>query len=308
MKKEAVKLSPEVASALAEGRPVVALESSVLAQGLPPPHNLDSWRTCERAVREAGAVPAVTALVAGEIRAGLTSEEVDRLVAPETKTRKVGVRDLAPAMASGRWGATTVSATCAIADAAGIALFATGGIGGVHRGAEKTFDVSQDLATIARSRVAVVTAGAKAILDLPKTLEVLEALGVPVVGYRTQEFPAFYTSSSGESLEQRVDDPGSAAALLRARWDVLGEGGVLFANPIPAEAEADPEVVARAIDEALVLADAQGIKGKAVTPYLLAEVARRSGGESLRANLALLASNARVAAEIAVAYALRRRP
>jgi len=308
MKKEAVKLSQEVAQALAEGRPVVALESSVLAQGLPPPYNLESWRACDKAVREAGAVPAVTAIVAGEPWAGLTKDQIDRLVDPETRTRKVGARDLAPAMASGLWGATTVSATCAIADAAGIRLFSTGGIGGVHRGAELTFDISQDLAAIARCRVAVVTAGAKAILDIPKTLEALEVLGVPVVGYGTKEFPAFYTSKSGQMLEHRVDDPGKAAALLRARWDVLGEGGVIIANPIPAESEADPKVIEKAIDEALAQAQKQGVHGKAITPFLLAEVSKRTGGESLKANLALLSSNARVAGQIAVAYALRRRP
>ncbi|HEY3448748.1 MAG TPA: pseudouridine-5'-phosphate glycosidase [Myxococcales bacterium] len=308
MKKEAVKLSAEVAQALTEGRPVVALESSVLAQGLPPPHNLDSWKACDQAVRDAGAVPAVTAIIAGEPWAGLTRDQIDRLVDPGTKTVKVGARDLAPAMAVGAWGATTVSATCAIADAARIGLFATGGIGGVHRGAEQTFDISQDLGAIARCRVAVVTAGAKAILDLPKTLEALESLGVPVVGYGTREFPAFYTSKSGQKLEHSVDGPGQAAALLRARWDVLDEGGVIFANPIPAEAEADPAVIAKAIGEALAQAQRQGISGKAITPFLLAEVSKRSGGESLKANLALLTANARVAAQIAVAYAMRNRP
>ena len=183
---------------------MVALESSVLAQGLPPPHNLESWRACEKAVRDAGAIPAVTAMIAGVPCAGLSTEQIDRLVAPETKTRKVGARDLAVAMARGHWGATTVSATCSIADAAGIRLFATGGIGGVHREAERTFDVSQDLMAIGRARVAVVTAGAKAILDLPKTLEALETLGVPVVGFGTSEFPAFYTGRSGLPLEHQV--------------------------------------------------------------------------------------------------------
>jgi pseudouridine-5'-phosphate glycosidase len=306
MRKDAVRLSDEVAAALADGRPVVALESSVLAQGLPAPHNLDSWRACEAAVRAAGAIPAVTAIVAGVPWAGLSAAQIDQLIAPATGTAKVGARDLAPAMARGAWGGTTVSATCTIADAAGIRLFATGGIGGVHREAERTFDVSQDLAAIARMRVAVVTAGAKAILDLPKTLEALEALGVPVVGYGTSEFPAFYTSHSGLVLEHHVDDAEQAAAVLRARWDRLDECGVVFANPVPPRAEADPVLVSRAIEEALGQATARGVRGKATTPFLLAEVARRTGGESLKANLALLESNASVAAAIAVAYAGRR--
>ena len=306
MRTKALKRSDEVAQALAEGKPVVALESSVLAQGLPPPHNLESWRACDAAVRETGAIAAVTAVVAGELWAGLDREQIDRLVDPATKTRKVGARDLAPAMAQGLWGATTVSATCMIADAVGIPLFATGGIGGVHRGAEQTFDISQDLAAIARCRVAVVTAGAKAILDLPKTLEALETLGVPVIGYGTHEFPSFYTSRSGEKLEHRVDDPGQAAALLRARWDVLEGGGVLFANPIPAEAEADSTRIDRAIAESLAEAHQQGVRGKDITPFLLSEVSRRTGGESLAANLALLRSNARLAGQIAVAYAQLR--
>lgn len=302
MRKEAVRLSEEVATALAEGRPVVALESSVLAQGLPPPHNLESQRACEAAVRAAGAIPAVTAIVAGVPCAGVTPQEIDQLVDPKTKTKKVGVRDFAISVAGKHWGATTVSATCAIADAAGIPIFATGGIGGVHREAERTFDISQDLSAIARYRVAVVTAGAKAILDLPKTMEMLETLGVPVVGYGTDELPAFYTSKSGLPLEHRVDGPAAAAALLHARFVTLEEGGVIFANPIPAAAEADPKVVGQAIEDALREATAKGVKGKAVTPFLLGEVARRTGGESLQANLALLAGNARVAGEIAVAY------
>jgi pseudouridine-5'-phosphate glycosidase len=301
-------LGGEVAKALAEGRPVVALESSVTAQGLPPPHNLESARACEAAVRAAGAVPAITAVLAGQPVAGLTDEELEQLVAPANRTCKVGERDLAAAATFGLWGATTVSATCAIADAAGIPVFATGGIGGVHREAEQTFDISQDLLAIARCRVAVVTAGAKAILDLPRTLEALESLGVPVIGYGTLEFPAFFTNKSGLALEHRVVNADQAAKLLHARWDRLGQqGGVLFANPVPQGAEAHPDEINEAIEDALRAAKEHGVKGKALTPFLLSEVSRRTGGESLHANLALLKSNARVAAEIAVALAARRR-
>jgi len=307
MRPEAVRLGQEVAEALKEGRPVVALESSVLVQGLPPPKNMESAAACERAVREAGAVPAVTALVAGRPVAGLNPGELEPLVNPATHARKVGARDMAAVWAAGAWGATTVSATCAIADAAGIRLFATGGIGGVHRGAEQTFDVSQDLLAIARSRVAVVTAGAKAILDLPRTLEALEALSVPVVGYRMREFPAFYTNRSGLMLEHQVDGPEQAAKLLRARWEQLGEWGVVFANPVPDSSEADPEVINRAIEAALRVAHERGVRGKELTPFLLSEVSRQSGGESLEANMALLVSNAHVAAKIAVALSALER-
>lgn len=307
MKREAVRLSPEVRQALERGEPVVALETSVVAQGLPAPHNLAAARTCLQAVREAGAVPALTALVRGAPAAGLSDAELEALANPVTGARKVGARDIAVAFAQGHWGATTVSATCAIADAVGISLFATGGIGGVHRGAERTFDVSQDLLSIARSRVAVVTAGAKAILDLPKTLEALEALGVPVIGIGASELPAFYTSRSGLALEHRVEGAEDAARLLRARFDILGEGGLVLANPIPASAEADPARIEQAVAKALRAAEGRALTGKALTPFLLAEVARETAGESLQANLALLSHNARIAGEIASALAALRR-
>lgn len=300
MKKGAVKLSEEVAQALAEGRPVVALESSVMAQGLPPPHNLESWRACEKAVREAGSVPAVTAIVAGEPWAGLSSDQVDRLVDPATRTAKVGTRDLAPAMAAGTWGATTVSATCAIADAAGIRLFATGGIGGVHRGGESSLDVSADLRELARSPVAVVCAGAKSILDLPRTLEVLETQGVPVIGYGTAVFPAFYSRESGLALETRVDDAAAAAAILRAQWDLGMACGAVIAVSPPVEAALDPGTVESWIAAALAEVMAAGIVGKAVTPFVLQRLNEASGGRTVAANIALLENNARVAAELAV--------
>jgi pseudouridine-5'-phosphate glycosidase len=302
MKRHTVLLSEEVRAALADGLPVVALESSVLVQGLPPPHNLDSARVCANAVREGGAVPALTAVVDGRPCAGLDEVRLAELTDPKKGARKIGLRDFASAWADRAWGATTVSGTVAIADAVGIRLFATGGIGGVHREAERTFDVSQDLLAISRCQVAVVTAGAKAILDLPRTLEALEALAVPVVGYRTDEFPGFYTNQTGLKLESRLDEPKQAAALLRARFDELGQGGVVIANPVPAADQADAKRIGEAIEAALRDAAAKGVKGKALTPFLLAEVSRRSGGESLQTNLSLLTHNARVAAQIAAAY------
>jgi pseudouridylate synthase len=307
MRREVIRLGREVEAALADGRPVVALESSVVAQGLPPPTNLESAHACEDAVRAEGAVPAITAFLAGRPVAGLTHQELDELVDPRHQTRKVGARDAAAVLSMGYWGATTVSATCAIADAVGIPIFSTGGIGGVHREADQTFDISQDLLAIARYRVAVITAGAKAILDLPRTLEALESMGVPVVGYRTLELPAFYTNHSGLRLEHQVDGPAQAAALLHARWDEVGAGGVVIANPVPEEAQADPTTVGLAIEDALREASDRGVRGKALTPFLLAEVARLSGGESLKANVALLVQNAKVAAQIASALAQLRR-
>ncbi len=306
--KGAVVLGEEVRAALADGRPVVALESSVVAQGLAPPHNLDIGRACEKAIRDAGAVPATTAVIAGELRAGLTDEELQQLADPSRDRVKAAARDLAFAASGKRYGGTTVSATCVLADAAGIRFFATGGIGGVHREAERTFDISQDLGAIAACGVAVVTAGAKSILDLPRTLEALETLSVPVVGYGVREFPAFYTSRSGLPLEHTVNGAGEAAEVLFARWNRLGQsGGVVIANPVPAEAELAPEQIDHVITAALEKANAEGVRGKALTPFLLAEIGRKSSGESVKANLALLVNNARVAAEIAVAYQLKAR-
>ncbi len=302
MRRESVALSQEVRAALEEGRPVVALESSVTVQGLPPPHNLESALACAQAIRESGAVPAITAVVAGRPTAGLDEAQLAQLADPNTRARKVGARDFAAALADRAWGATTVAGTCTIADAVGIRLFATGGIGGVHREAERTFDVSQDLLTVARSRVGVVTAGAKAILDLPKTLEALESLAVPVVGLGIREFPGFYYNATGLQLDTWVDGPRQAAALLRARFEQLGEGGVILANAVPPGREADPARINQAIEAALREAEAKGVRGKALTPFLLAEVGRRSGGESLQTNLALLKNNARVAGQIAAHY------
>jgi pseudouridine-5'-phosphate glycosidase len=301
-----LRLEGEIRDALAAGRPVVALESSVVAQGLPAPHNLEAARACERTVRAAGAVPATTALVDGQLCVGVSAAELERL-AEAKGTWKVGSRDLAVAVAQRATGGTTVSATCELAAAAGIRLFATGGIGGVHRAVERDWDVSQDLQALQRFPVAVVCAGAKSILDLPKTLEQLETLGVPVVGYRTREFPAFFSAGSGLPLEHSVDSAGAAAAVVHARVDLLGQGGMLLAQPPPAVHALPHVLVEKEIERALEEAHSRGIAGKAVTPFLLGRVAVLTGGRTLAVNLALLENNARLAAEVAVALAEIRR-
>lgn len=293
--------SDEVERALRAGQPLVALESSVIAQGLPFPANLDAARRCEAAVRSAGATPATIALIDGEVRVGLEAGALVELAEGTGPRMKVGSRDLAVAVATGATGGTTVSATCELAAAAGIRVFATGGIGGVHRGVVEHLDVSQDLGALARFPVAVVCAGAKSVLDLPKTLELLEALGVLVLGVGTHDFPAFFTRSSGLPLEHAVADAHEAASILRARFTALGQGGVLLAVPPPERTALVPEEIDRHLEEALVEADREGIRGKAVTPFLLAELARRTGGRSREANLALLENNARFAGELAVA-------
>ncbi len=300
-----LRFHTEVCHALEAGLPVVALESSVIAQGLPRPHNLEAARACEAAVRRSGAVPATVALIDGEPWAGLTDGQLQRLASGTEPLVKVGSRDLAMAIAKRQSGGTTVSATCEIASAAGIRIFATGGLGGVHRGAEEHFDISQDLGALARFPVAVVCAGAKSVLDLPKTLELLETLSVPVVGVGTNAFPAFFSIDSGLSLEHRVDDLESAARLLRARFDDLGQGGLLLALPPPSATAIPKEEVEALVETALEEAAVQGIRGKAVTPHLLGALARASGGRTLAANLALLEHNAAYAGRLAVALAQR---
>jgi pseudouridylate synthase len=297
-----VRLSDEVERARSSGSPVVVLESSVIAQGLPHPVNLEAARACEEAVRQGGAVPAVVAVIDGIVRCGLTADEVRRLASGAERRWKVGVGDLASAVLQRATGGTTVSATCAVAAACGLPLFATGGIGGVHRG--DGGDVSADLAALARYPGMVVCAGAKSVLDLPRTLEALEALGVPVLGYGTSEFPAFYADRSGIPLEHRADTPELAAEALHAQRDQLGlpQAIVLTVSP-PVEVALDRDELDRALVAAEAEARRQGVTGKAVTPFLLARLVEATGGRTLRANVALLAMNARVAAEIAVAYA-----
>ena len=289
----------EIAAALATGRPVVALESTVYAHGLPRPINLRAARAMEAAVREEGAVPAAIGLLRGRAIVGLTPDEIEEL-AEGLRVAKVSLRDIAPVIAAGLPGATTVAATAALASSASISVMATGGIGGVHRGGENSLDVSADLQELAGAPIAVVCAGAKAVLDLERTLEALETLGVPVVGYGTDEFPAFYSSESGLSLEHRADDPREVAAILEVQGALKRQQGVLVVQPPPA-AVAIPRVeVDGWIEVALREAKRAGITGKEVTPFLLESVSRSSGGRTLETNLALLEANARLAARIAV--------
>ena len=293
-----LRSNPAVRAAIDDGAPVVALESTVIAHGLPWPHNLELARDMERVVRERGAVPATIGVLGGVPTIGIDDSAVRRF-ADSAEVLKLSRRDLAYAVANGRDGATTVAATMALADLAGIRVFATGGIGGVHRGARDTWDVSADLTELARTPVLVVCAGAKSILDLPATLEVLETYGVPVVGYGSGEFPAFFTRSSGLPVTARADTPAAVAGLWQAHRALGGGSGMLVAVPPPAADALDEDEVEQAIAVALADAERQHIRGSAVTPFLLTSLVRQSGGRTLRANIALLLNNAAVAAEIA---------
>ena len=300
---DVLEIREETRDALAKGKPVVALESTVIAHGLPRPHNIETARAMEAAVRESGAVPATIGILDGKIIAGLTSAEIERL-AEAKNVVKVSRADLAAVVANKRTGATTVAGTMVVAAMAGIRTFATGGIGGVHRGGESSMDVSADLTELARTQVAVVCAGAKAILDLPRTLEVLETFGVPVVGFGTQEFPAFYCRESGLTLLHCAATPEEAAKIMSTQWGMrLGQlAGILFVNAPPAESALPKEEVEKFIEAAIAEAAKQGIKGKSATPFLLQEVAWLSEGKTLRANVDLLISNARLAGRISAAY------
>lgn len=293
-------IAPEIAAALAERRAVVALESTIIAHGMPYPDNLDVARQLERIIRAAGAVPATIAILDGRLKVGLSESELQHL-AQSREIAKASVRDLPVLLATRRDGATTVASTMRVAAMAGIRIFATGGIGGVHRGAEITGDVSADLTEFARSPVAVVSAGAKAILDLPRTLEMLETLSVPVIGYGCDEFPSFYSRSSGLRLQARADTAAELATILAARWRLDAQGGALVANPIPAGDEIPAAVIEGKIRDALSQAQIGGVTGKEVTPYLLSRIRILTEGASQRANVALVLNNARLAAEIAVA-------
>ena len=288
----------EVRTALDEGRPVVALESTIIAHGLPRPDNRRVAREIEDVVRSGGAVPATIAIVGGEVRIGLDDDALDAL-ANTDGVAKCGVRDLAPVLARRAFGATTVAATSHLAERAGIRVFATGGLGGVHRGAAETFDESADLGTLARVGICVVCAGVKSILDIPATLERLETLNVTVLGYRTDTFPAFYLTSSGLPVPWRVDSPKEAADVLRARLAVGAPGGVVVANPL--DEQMDPDLHERTLREGLAAAAEAGVRGRDVTPFLLERFHTQSGGESLRANVRLVLRNAALAAEIAAA-------
>lgn len=300
-------ISEEVRSALAAHQPVVALESTIIAHGMPYPRNVQTARTVEAIIRENGAVPATIAVVRGIAKVGLSDDDLES-IGHGDQVAKAGARDLPFIIAQKKNGATTVSATMALAALAGIRVFVTGGIGGVHRGFAESLDISTDLAELGRTSVAVVCAGAKSILDLPATLEYLETLGVPVAGFGTGEFPAFYTTRSGCRLEHRVDAPRQAAEAMFLKWDLLKQpGGMVIANPIPAEESLDEAYIAGAINSALDTARKQGLSGKAITPFLLAEIERLTGGRSLEANIALVKNNARVGAAIAREYAAIRR-
>lgn len=301
MTPEWLAVSDEVRDALDAGRPVVALESSLIAQGLPVPYNLDTALAAEAAVREAGALPATTALERGRLVVGADRSLLERLADRERPVAKAGSRDLGTLLASGALASTTVSATMRAAYLAGIAVFATGGIGGVHRGAATSFDISSDIDELAATPVAVVCSGAKSILDLPATLELLESRRVPVLGYGVDDLPAFYSVSSGLRLPHRVDGPAAAAAAIAAHRSIPGAGGILVVQPPPAELAIEAAELNAWIVDALADAEAAGIRGGAVTPHLLAFVARASGGRTLRVNIGLIVENARTAGRIASA-------
>jgi pseudouridine-5'-phosphate glycosidase len=297
--KEHLIISPAVKAALMAGEPVVALESTIISHGMPYPQNVETALKVEETVREAGAVPATIAVIGGQLKAGLTATEIEYLGKQGPAVTKASRRDLPVLVARGADGACTVATTMIIAHLAGIRVFATGGIGGVHRGAETTMDISADLEELGRTPVLVVCAGAKAILDLGLTLEYLETKGVPVIGYGTEELPAFYTRTSGFKVDYRLDTPEEIAAAFRAQQEMGLGGGMLVTNPIPEAYSMDPARINAAIDQAVADARRLGIHGKETTPYLLARVKDLTGGDSLSANIQLVLNNARLAAHIA---------
>jgi pseudouridine-5'-phosphate glycosidase len=303
-----IRIGPRVAEALHEGQPVVALESTIVAHGLPRPDNLRVAREIEKTVEEHGAVPATIGMIGGEIRVGLDDAQLTTLATADG-VAKLSVRDLAVAAAAAADGATTVAATSAIAAAAGIGVFATGGLGGVHRDAAHSYDESADLVTLSRTRIAVVCAGVKSILDVPATLERLETLGVTVVGYRTHRFPGFFVSDSGMALDWSVDSPEEVAAVLGAQRDQdLHTGAVVVANPLPTDEQLDPALHDATLAAGLARAEREGVVGKAVTPFLLAHFHESTRGESLAVNVRIILRNAALAAQIAAAAATQARP
>lgn len=303
--KQYLDMTPEVREALERGKPVVALESTIISHGMPYPQNVETARRVEAIIREQGAIPATIAVLGGRLKAGLTEEELEYL-GKSPNIKKASRRDLPALVALKQDGATTVASTMIIAALAGIRVFVTGGIGGVHRGAQETFDISADLTELANTSVTVVCAGAKSILDIGLTLEVLETQGVPVLGYETDAFPAFYTRTSGYGVDVRVDSPQDAAAVMQAKWDLGLKGGVLIANPIPEAYAMEESTITGAIEQALKEAETQGIRGKEMTPFLLARVKALTEGKSLDSNIQLVYNNARVGGQIAAAYASMR--
>ncbi|MGC3993698.1 MAG: pseudouridine-5'-phosphate glycosidase [Propionicimonas sp.] len=295
-------VTEEVRDALASGRPVVALESTIISHGMPYPKNVQTAREVEQIIREGGAVPATVAILHGVPRIGLDDAELD-LLGSDEHVRKVSIRDLPWVVARGEHGATTVASTMRLAALAGIRVFVTGGLGGVHRGAENSMDVSADLTELSLTDVAVVSAGVKSLLDIGRTLEVLETLGVPVISVGSDDFPSFYSRSSGFRSPLRLDAATEVAATMRAKWDLGIAGGLVVANPIPVEDEIPEAKIGRLIDAAVAEAGERGITGAAITPFLLGRIVELSDGDSLRANIALVKNNARLGAAVAVAYA-----
>ena len=296
-----IKINPEVLKAIQENKPVVALESTIISHGMPYPRNVETALKVEQVIRDHGAIPATIGIIFGDAIVGMTPEEIE-LFGKKSDIIKVSRRDLPVVYAKKLWAATTVAATMIIAHEAGIKLFVTGGIGGVHRGAQETMDISADLQELAKTNVTVVCAGAKAILDLPLTLEYLETMGVPVLGFKTDELPAFYTAHSGLKVDYKVDSAEEAARIMFEKEVHNLQGGILITNPIPEEYSMDKEVIDNAINKALKMMDEQGIKGKATTPFLLKTIAELTGGDSLESNIKLVLNNAAVGAEIIKEY------
>lgn len=301
MKKEYLSISEEIQTAIDEGKPVVALESTILSHGMPYPQNVEFAHKVEEIVRAEGAIPATTAIIGGKLKVGLTSEELEIMCKAEN-VGKVSRRDVAVYLASGMTGATTVATTMLIASLAGIRFFATGGIGGVHRNGQETMDISADLQELANTDVCVVCAGCKQILDIGRTLEYLETMGVPVIGYKTDDFPAFYCEKSGFGVDYRAEDPEIIAKIMKTKWDLGLKGGAIVGNPIPHEYGLDFDYMEKVISASIEKANQKGIRGKNITPFLLADIKDSTGGESFASNLQLAYNNARVASKISVAY------
>ncbi len=303
MKENYLDINPEVKGALAQNLPIVALESTIISHGMPYPQNKETALQVEKIVRENGAIPATIAIINGKIKVGLNNDEIDYLAKSGNKIVKASRRDIPYLLAQKIDGATTVASTMIAADLAGIRVFATGGIGGVHRGASQSFDISADLQELNNTNVAVVCAGIKAILDLGLTLEYLETFGIPVLGYKTKELPAFYTQKSGFQVNYKMNTAAEIADLLKTKWNLNLKGGVLITNPIPKEKQLDYDIMNKAIETAIIEEKKLGIKGKESTPFLLGKVKELTGGLSLEANIELVYNNAKLAAQIAKHYA-----
>lgn len=297
-------IHPEVQQALLENKPVVALKSTIISHGMPYPQNVETALKVEQVIRDNGAIPATIALIKGRLKVGLGKDEIEYIGKEGENVTKVSRRDIPFMIAGKKDGATTVAATMILADMAGIKIFATGGIGGVHRGAQETFDISADLQELAHTNVAVICAGAKSILDLALTKEYLETFGVPLIGYKTKDLPAFYTQTSGHEVDYAIESPKEIAEILKVKWQLNLNGGAVIANPIPKEYAMDESKIDAAITQALSEMEAKGVKGKESTPFLLARVAELTGGNSLKSNIELVFNNAKLAAQIAKEYCL----